>query len=157
MFKVLLTLSTVALTLLISSESSANPEIFRGKWNGKGTYIFQSDVTQCSTVELIFDATPSSFKFAGGERICDKHTERFYPVTMNFTNGGIYFGAQKIGSYTATTLEASYRMPDGNSFRNWRMFMRREGNHLMYEESRTMEGETTPLISFAGVLKLETP
>lgn len=157
MNKVLLSITTIALVSAFTSMASATPEFFKGTWSGKGTYIFQSELTQCATVDLIFDSSASTFKFAGGERICDKHQERFYPVSMKFANGEIFFGAQKIGSYTANTLEASYRMPDGNSFRNWRMFMRREGNHLMYEESRTMDGETTPLISFAGLLKLQNP
>ncbi len=148
-------LSLTPLLLFFSISAHATPEVFKGSWQGKGTYIFNGDLTQCASVGLIFDATLNTFRFVGGNRTCDKHQEQFFPVSMTFRDGLIYFNGQKVGSYTSNTLEAQYRMPEGNSFRNWRMFMRREGNHLMYEESRTMEGEKTPLISFSGLLVIQ--
>jgi hypothetical protein len=133
----------------------AGPEIFAGKWNGKGTYIFKGELTQCQEFKLVFGAQADSFKFVSGLRNCDKHQEQFYPVEMKFKGGKLYWNGRVVGSYDTNVLEARYRMPDGGTFRNWRMSMRREGKNLMYEESRTMEGETTPLISFSGLLIME--
>lgn len=132
--------------------ASADPDTFEGVWNGKGTYILDGDMTQCSVVKLIFSGTKSTFTFVGGKRVCDKHSEDFYTVKMDYKDGKLFFNGNESGTYDGNVLTAHYRAPDGNSFRNWRMSMRREGDHLMYEESRTMDGETTPLISFAGVL-----
>lgn len=126
---------------------------FEGKWSGKGTYIFNGELTQCSQVELSFSETAAEFKFGGGGRGCDKHTETFYPVSMQKKDGKLMFAGQVVGTYTDKVVTSEFRMPDGNSFRNWRMSMRREGNNLMYEESRIMDGEQTPLISFAGMLQ----
>ena len=51
-------------------------------------------------------------------------------------------------------LEARFSMPEGNGrIRHWRMSLRREGDTIVYEESRTLDDNTTPLISFAGLLK----
>ena len=141
--------------LFAAFTAAADPSTFAGTWNGKGTYILAGDLYQCSFTSFSFEGGNGSFTFAKGRRECDKHQEDFYRVTMTYRDGKLYFNNMEVGSYTANTLEARYRMPDNGSFRNWRMFMRREGNHLMYEESRTMEGETTPLISFAGMQILD--
>ena len=90
-------------------------------------------------------------QFVYPDSISDMHSEEFYPVTMQFKNGQLFFNGQVVGSYDGNKLDAYYSAPNGESTRHWRMSMRREGNHLMYEESRTMEGETTPMISFAGL------
>lgn len=136
---------------LSASSAFAGPEVFDGTWNGKGTYILHGDLTQCSVLELTFSSTADTFTFASGRRVCDKHSEEFYAVTMQFKNGQLFFNGQVVGSYDGNKLDAFYSAPDGESTRHWRMSMRREGDHLMYEESRTMEGETTPMISFAGL------
>lgn len=136
---------------LTAAPAFAGPEVFDGTWSGKGTYILQGDLTQCSELGLTFSSTADTFTFASGHRVCDKHSEQFYAVTMQFKNGQLFFGGQVVGSYDGNKLDAYYSAPDGESIRHWRMSMRREGNHLMYEESRTMEGETTPMISFSGL------
>lgn len=146
---------SILFMMSLSQASSAAPKIFDGNWAGKGTYILSNDVTSCSSFDLQFSATEDQFVFESGQRACDKHKENFYRVPMTYKDGKLYFGGQQVGSYTDDTLEASYRMPDGNSFRTWRMSMRRSGDHLLYEESRTMEGETTPLINFAGLLIIQ--
>jgi len=151
MFRVAIALAVIGLT----PSAWAGPEIFAGQWEGKGSYIYKGDITLCSTMEMTFSAGPNKFSFVSGRRVCEKHSEAFYPVNMTFRNGELLFNGQVVGKYDGNTLEAYYRMPDGTSYRNWRMSMRREGDHLMYEESRTMEGEDTPLISFAGTLKLK--
>jgi hypothetical protein len=137
--------------LMLSMKAYAGPEIFSGIWKGKGTYILKGDMTQCSDFELKFSTSGDTFSFESGSRICDKHSEQFYRVDMTFKNGKLYFYGQEVGSYDGNTLQAGYRAPDGSTYRNWRMFMRREGQNLMYEESRTMDGETTPMISFSGL------
>jgi hypothetical protein len=142
---------TLILLPLIAPAAFAGPEVFEGTWNGKGTYILEGDLTQCSELELTFSANATTFTFVSGRRVCDKHSEQFYPVTMQYRNGELFFNGQLVGNYDGNTLNAYYSMPDGDSVRHWRMFMRREVNHLMYEESRTMEGETTPMISFSGL------
>lgn len=145
----------ILIFLIFCNFAFATPEIFKGKWQGQGTYILSGDMTKCANVELQFGATTNQFQFIGGQRNCDKHDEQFYPAYMSYKNGEIFFNGLKVGTYTSSTMEVRYRMADGKTFRNWRMFMRREGNHLMYEESRTMDGETTPLISFAGLLIIQ--
>lgn len=128
---------------------------FLGSWQGKGTYIFKNDLTQCSLMKLVFTEVGDQFSFETGRRECDKHNEDFYKVNMTLKNGQVLFGTEVVGTYTNDFMTVAYRMPDGNSFRNWRMSMRRQGDHLMYEESRTMEGEKTPLISFSGLLIIQ--
>lgn len=144
----------VAGAMVVSAAASAvGPEIFHGKWSGKGTYIHDGRMSQCSEFTLEFAGTPSSFEFVTGHRKCDFHEEKFYNVKMEARDGVLYFYGQAVGAYTGNELNAAYRAPEGDGrFRNWRMTMRRQGDHLMYEESRTMEGETTPLISFSGLL-----
>ncbi len=129
-----------------------HPQEFIGHWSGKGTYIFAGDLTQCAQMEMVFTATEASFTFDSGSRVCDKHSETFYKVTMRYQDGKFYFGNEVVGTYDGQVMTLAYRAPDGDTFRNWRMSMRREGNHLMYEESRIMDGQETPLISFAGML-----
>jgi hypothetical protein len=137
------------------ASDDANPRIFSGTWQGKGTYILSGDLTQCGQFDLVFSASANTFSFINGYRKCDKHDEYFNQVKLDVKDGQLLFNGQVVGKYTQNTMELAFRMPDGNSFRNWRMLMRKEGNHLMYEESRTMDGETTPLISFAGLLMLK--
>jgi len=146
-------LFVLILNLVFCQFAFANdPSQFSGGWSGRGTYIYAGEMTNCSGFTLGFHATKTRFTFARGQRVCDKHQEAFPPVSMDYRDGKLFFNGQVVGQYDGTTLTATYRMPDGNSFRIWRMSMRREGQHLVYEESRTMQGETTPLISFAGLL-----
>ncbi len=142
----------IGLLLLFAPTAFAGPEIFAGEFSGKGTYILDGDLTQCREFKMVFSASESTFTFVSGNRVCDKHSEQFYTVTMRYKDNLLYWNGKVVGGYDGNTLHAQYRMPDGNSYRNWRMFMRKEGNHVMYEESRIMDGETTPLISFAGLL-----
>ena len=138
--------------ILLTFQLNADPNTFSGEWKGKGTYIYDGDLTQCSAFEMGFKATKTRFVFNEGFRNCDKHKEKFSKVTMRYKNGKLFYGGQEVGSYDGQTLEARYRMLDGSRYRVWRMFMRRQGDHLMYEESRRMEGDDTPLISFSGLM-----
>ncbi len=140
------------LVSLISLVAFASEPNIDGRWVGEGTYILDGEITYCDHVELVFSSSNGEFVFEEGSRNCSKHNETFYRVSTDVANGEVLFAGQVVGHYTDTTVQMGFRQPDGNSFRNWRMSMRRQGNHLMYEESRTMEGESTPLISFAGVL-----
>lgn len=148
-------MKTVVLGLVsafLAATAHADPNEFAGHWVGKGSYNLKGDIEQCSDFQMVFSATPTEFVFESGSRHCDKHTEEFYRVPMTFANGNIYFGEEVVGTYSENRMDVSYRAPDGDTFRFWRMSMRREGENLMYEESRTMEGQQTPMISFAGVL-----
>lgn len=142
------------LSLLLPSLSFAStPDFFNGQWEGQGTYIYQGDITHCPTFRMEFIGDAKSFEFASGMRNCEKHREEFAPVTMEFRDGSLYFYGQKVGELKDNVLTAWFRAPEEDGrFRNWRMSMRREGQHMVYEESRTMDGETTPLISFTGLL-----
>ncbi len=139
----------------ITSQANPTPNVFSGTWNGKGTYVLNGEISQCSEFQLVFSSTADTFTFVRGHRVCDHHSEKFYKVDMTYRDGKLFFYGTEVGSYDGNTLQASYRAPDGNTYRNWRMFMRREGSNLMYEESRIMDGEADPLISFAGMLVLE--
>lgn len=132
-------------------------EVFNGAWGGKGTLILHGDITQCSSIEFYFTVTADTFVFNGGQRTCDKHEDKFKPEQMTYRDGVFYFGDHAVGTFRNGVIEMRFRMPDGNTFRNWRMSMRREGDNLVYEDSRTMEGETKPMISFAGMLKVAGP
>ena len=128
---------------------------FTGVWTGKGTYIRSEVLSQCQEFTLTFAGTRDSFEFVHGYRKCDHHDEEFTNVKMEARNGELFFGGQKVGTYTEDGwVKAAYSMPEGNGHvRNWRMTMHRQGDHVMYEESRTLDGEETPLISFAGLLQ----
>lgn len=150
MKKLLLTVLTVF--GVSAGALGTHPSEFVGTWSGKGTYIFNGDMTQCAQMLMVFTATDVTFTFDSGSRVCDKHSETFYKVTMRYQDGKFFFGNQQVGTYDGQVMTLAYREPDGDTFRNWRMSMRRQGDHLMYEESRVMDGEQTPLISFAGLL-----
>tara|TARA_B100001248_G_scaffold261335_2_gene252191 strand:+ start:20340 stop:20795 length:456 start_codon:yes stop_codon:yes gene_type:complete len=143
---------TFIITFLGLSVAQAYPPAFMGVWEGEGTYILNSDITNCSYFNLNFSANMNSFTFVDGVRECEKHSEQFYPVTVQYRDGKLYFGSQVVGSYSENYMEMRFSAPEENGIRHWRMSMRLEGDHLVYEESRTMNDETTPMISFAGVL-----
>jgi hypothetical protein len=144
---------SVSLLIVLSGSTAASaaPNVFDGNWLGKGTYVLNGDITQCSLVDFRFSIAPGEVTFLGGRRVCDKHEEEFYPVTMQYHDGKVFFAGEVVGTYDGNQMEVSSRVPDGATYRNWRMTMRRQGEHLMYEESRTMDGQTTPMISFAGI------
>ena len=128
-------------------------EPFAGRWEGRGTYILHGETTNCGTFALVFAAPPGSFVFVGGARACDRHQESFTEVRMEARDGALRLGDQQVGSYDGDLVQAAFRQPDGDGrWRNWRMSMRREGTTLVYEESRRMDGDATPMISFAGLL-----
>ncbi len=145
-------LSVLSFSSFASAADVARPDGFAGDWKGQGVYILNGDLTQCTGFDMKFAVINETFEFTSGSRVCDKHSEQFITVQMKMNNGRLMIGDMTVGSYDGDFLEASFRAPDGNSFRNWRMTMRRQGDHVIYEESRRMDGETTPLISFAGLL-----
>lgn len=150
--KVLAVIGLVS-SMSLASTASANPSKFAGDWLGKGTYILRGDLYQCSVVKFGFSATDTGFVFEYGGRECDKHKESFGRVEMTYKDGGLYYFGTKVGEYTDDKIEVSFSMPDDKGdMRHWRMSMRAEGNNLMYEERRILNDETTPMISFAGLM-----
>ncbi len=145
------------LMLIAAGAQAGGPESFSGKWSGKGTYILNGTMSQCREFAMTFAGTRDSFEFVKGNRKCDNHEEEFANVKMEARGGELFFYGQKVGTYSEDGhLTAAYSAPEGNGrIRNWRMTMHRQGDHMMYEESRTMDGETTPLISFAGLMVVE--
>lgn len=141
------------LLLSFAGSASADPNKFAGNWLGKGTYIFRGDLYQCNIVKFGFSATSNTFVFEYGERQCDKHSEKFERVELDYKDGGLFYYGTKVGDYTDTKVEVSFDMPETNGdIRHWRMSMRGEGNNLVYEERRILNNEITPMISFAGLL-----
>lgn len=141
--------------LLSLSSAFANNQIlnFSGDWSGTGTYVLDGQMLSCQVMELQFFADSSTFRFKGGERVCEFHSEKFYQVDMKYKDGKIFIGSQVVGTYEGNEMNVAFSAPDPNGgVRHWRMSMRVEGNHLMYEERRIMNNDTTPLISFAGIL-----
>lgn len=145
----------ILFVMVLTSSLFSNPMKFKGVWKGQGTYVLENDVTHCSDFTMEFDATESTFSFVSGQRNCDKHTEEFYRVDMSYRDGKVYFGEMEVGSYTENSITTSFRAPDGDTFRNWRMNMRVTGDQLLYEESRIYDGEETPFINFAGIMIAE--
>ncbi|NQZ01751.1 MAG: hypothetical protein HRT45_13905 [Bdellovibrionales bacterium] len=125
-----------------------------GNWSGKGTYILDGVLSQCSVMEMQYYADETQFVFVGGQRICDNHEEQFYQVALTYEDGKLYFGDQEVGTYGGGVINVGFTQPEPNGdIRHWRMTIRVQGDHLMYEESRRMNDETTPLISFAGMMQ----
>lgn len=146
-----LSLSFSLLSFAVSAENRILD--FAGDWSGKGTYVLAGDIKQCSVMNLNFSATANTFRFGGGERVCEDHSEKFYEVEMTYENGMVFMGTFQVGTYDDNEMNVSFSAPDpAGGTRHWRMSMRVEGNNLMYEERRIMNDETTPLISFAGIL-----
>jgi hypothetical protein len=147
-------LAGFVMALGLSAHASLNEVGFAGNWSGKGTYIFEDVLSQCSVMEMQFYADEAQFVFVGGQRVCENHEEQFYQVAMTYREGVLYFGEQAVGTYSDNEINVSFTQPEPDGdVRHWRMSMRVEGDHLMYEESRTMNEETTPLISFAGMMQ----
>ena len=147
----------ITMLLLTAPALAGGPETFTGRWSGKGTYIYNGVMSQCREFSMTFEGTRESFEFVTGSRKCDNHEEEFANVKMEARGGELFFYGQKVGTYSENgQLTAAYSLPEGNGHtRHWRMNMQRRGDHLMYEESRTMDEESTPLISFAGLMMLE--
>jgi len=146
----------VLLTAMASSAFAAGLDTvgFAGSWSGKGTYIFDGHLTQCSEMRMEFFANENQFVFVGGGRTCENHEEQFYQVAMTYRDGQLFFGQQAVGTYDGNEMNVAFSQPEGNGdIRHWRMSMRVEGDHLMYEESRRMNDDSTPLISFAGMMQ----
>lgn len=147
-------ISILALTQNSLAAGPTDPSQFKGSWSGTGVYQKEGSQTFCKTFEMKFDGNRYLMNFLGGGRVCDTHNETFSSVSMAYQNGKLYFNGQVVGSVNGNLLESYFSMPEGNGHtRHWRMSMRKEGNTIVYEESRTMDQETTPLISFAGLLK----
>jgi|GEM_PF-2584510 len=152
-FKSILAVAIFFFFLGNSSFAEVRIQDFSGNWSGKGVYILNGDLTTCSIMKLEFFANSTDFSFVGGERICEKHDEIFYRVDMSYKNGIVFIGNMMVGTYSENLMNVSFSQPEGNgNTRHWRMSMRVEGDHLIYEESRTMNDESTPLISFSGML-----
>lgn len=146
----------VFLAALLSSFSWAeisNPSQFNGDWKGTGVYQLNGVQTHCPTFELSFDGNTRLMSFLGGTRVCETHSEKFVTVVMAFHDGKLYYDGRVVGTIHGNVLETQFSMPEeGGRVRHWRMSMRQEGDTLVYEESRRMDDEKTPMISFAGIL-----
>jgi hypothetical protein len=148
----------LAVVLLVPASACADElDAFVGAWIGKGTYILSGDLYQCSLMKMVFSKTKDEFSFDYGRRECDKHSENFDRVVLNYHDGGFFYPVgdgkeAKAGEYGDGKVELHFDMPDPKGgIRHWRMSMRAEGNNFMYEERRIMDENVTPLISFAGL------
>lgn len=152
--KIIMTLLIGLLSLqCLANEDLVGPAQFAGSWTGTGVYRLKEQQSFCRVFEMKFEGNKYLMTFGGGERVCDAHNEKFAPVSMAYQEGKLYYNGKVVGSITGNVLEARFSAPEGNgNIRNWRMSMRKEGNNMVYEESRTMNNDKTPLISFAGIL-----
>lgn len=141
----------LALTL-VTSFGFAKSDGFTGDWVGKGTYVLNGRLTQCSSFQLVFLADSQKFEFVSGGRTCDEHSEKFVPIHLDLKNGSAFYNGQNVGTYSDNKMDLSFRMPAGDTVTQWRMSMHRQGDHLVYEESLTTEGQVSPTISFAGLV-----
>ncbi len=145
------------LLLVVSFANAAEvtgPAQFAGDWLGTGVYQLSGVQSYCASFKMKFNGSRYLMDFVGGSRDCEHHSETFGAVSMAYDNGDLKYNGQVIGTIKGNVLEAHFSMPEGNgNVRHWRMSMRREGSTIVYEESRTMNDEQTPLISFAGLLK----
>ncbi len=148
----------LAITLLLMAPAvfaaePSEPAQFKGRWLGTGVYQKDGVQTHCRTFEMKFDGNRYLMNFLGGGRTCEAHTETFASVAMAYSAGKLYYNGIVVGSISGNVLQSNFSMPEGDGrVRHWRMSMRKEGKTMIYEESRTMDSETTPLISFAGLL-----
>jgi hypothetical protein len=144
----------LSIILLFTQAAFANgPEIFKGEWEGTGIYQREGQQSYCREFTMKFDGNRYLMNFLGGNRECERHSERFASVAMAHSAGKLFYNGKEVGSIKDNVLETKFSMPEGNGrVRHWRMSMRIEGDTLVYEESRTMDSESTPLISFSGLL-----
>lgn len=149
--KLVATILVLAFPVLAAAEGL---EPFTGEWKGRGVYQLKGRQTNCGDATFGFNGTNKSIEFSFGHRYCDEHNETFDPVQVQYADGKLLFAGRQVGTYKDGLFQIGFRAPEPDGrFRVWRMSMRVEGNTLIYEESRTMEGESTPMISFAGIMK----
>lgn len=138
--------------------SVTGPLMFQGNWEGTGVYYIDGQRAFCPLFEMSYEATEDTLVFSSGKRECETHYEEFDPVrlTYNKEDGGLYFFGQQVGTLEDNLINMGFEAPQSDGrIRVWRMSMRKEGNTLVYEESRIMKGEEDPVISFAGLLQRE--
>lgn len=94
-----------------------------------------------------FDGTDVSMSFVGGARVCDTHTEAFAAVTMTYKAGQLFYDKDVVGSIEGNVLRVQF-----TPRRRWshselpHEYAKKEGDNIVYEESRTMDSESTPLL-----------
>lgn len=138
----------------LTSSAGTNPSIFKGDWSGTGSYELKGTKTFCPEFEMQFDGNRYLMNFMGGFRNCEAHQEKFASVAMAFDKGNIFYNGQVVGTLKGNVLNVQFSMPEGNgNVRHWKMKMMIQDDSLIYEESRTMNNETTPLIYFLGEMK----
>jgi hypothetical protein len=134
----------------------SGPEQFAGTWRGKGVHITNGEITLCSLVEIIFASDGTDFANVGGKRICETHQMIIDKDRAEVRDGKLIFRDQVIGGFEGNTMYVMLvAHPKEEKSRTWRMSMRREGDTLIYEDSRSTEGDTTPHTSFAALMTLQ--
>ncbi|MFN8792053.1 MAG: hypothetical protein ACK5Y2_11415 [Bdellovibrionales bacterium] len=150
----------MSLLVLVSAQAQSHldPSQFSGEWQGSGIYSLSGEHHHCPVFFMKFQGSRWLMNFEGGHRECGPIREKFAPVGMAYDKGQLYYNGRVVGEVKGNVLEARFSMPEGNGrVRHWRMSLRREGDTIVYEESRTLDNATTPLISFAGLLKKVKP
>lgn len=136
----------------IRFEQATQTDAFNGTWSGKGVYRRDGLTTNCQ-MNVEFFGESSTFRFVSGDRACERHSEVFDPVLMHVVDGLLVWNGMEVGTFANNFVTVDIRVPEGNGrIRHYRMSMRMEGSVLTYEESRRMDGDAEPLITFAGVL-----
>ena len=131
---------------------------FTGKWTGQGVLIRYGELAPCALFSLSFLAgADGSFILDGGRRVCAglKIDAPFEREAMSVKDG-VLFGpdGQPAGRYETDFIESQFVLPGPEGKPGlWRSTMRREGDNLVFEESMSLAGQTTPMLTFAGVLR----
>lgn len=140
--------------LFISPLAMADLAPFTGHWKGRGVYQLEGKQTNCAEVDFGFSADGKMIEFTFGSRSCDEHKETFDRVVVDYENGKLMFAGTQVGTYKDGLFSIAFSAPNGDGrTRHWRMTMRAEGDTLVYEESRRIDSNSTPMISFAGLMK----
>lgn len=129
---------------------ASGPEQFSGHWQGKGIWVRGGVQKVCSLVKMEFHGTPEHFQFSSGERICEDFQQTFDREDLDIRGEDVLYQGQLVGHLKDNLF--SLEFIEGGE-RVYRMSMRREGNRLSYEESMRLKNESTPLLSFVGVLE----
>lgn len=145
---------------LISQAACADEAVagFNGAWKGQGVLIRYGQLAPCSLFSLSFVAGPDgSFILDGGKRVCaDLQINSDLAREVMSVKDGMLFGpdGKPAGRYETDFIEVHFVMPGVEGKPSvWRSTMRREGDNMIFEESLSLAGQTTPMLTFAGALR----
>lgn len=153
----------LALALGLTAQMACADEAvsgFNGKWAGQGVLIRYGELASCSLFSLSFlTASDGSFILDGGRRVCaELKIDATFAREIMSMKDGVLFGpdGKQAGRYETDFVKSYFVLPGPDGKPGiWRSTMRREGDNLVYEESMSLAGQATPMLTFAGALRRE--